>query len=577
MNETSSKLQPEPHNSEQLLDALAKVLASITFAEVFRLKKFLEYVVSETIAGRGDRLKGFVIACEVFGKEDPSDAQTTTVVRVEAGRLRRRLKDYYESEGRNDPVRISIPKGHYSASFSTAAKESTTHGPPRAPGAGRQLLQQPGVWILLVALLALFIFLAWKQWPNSAAKSGVLPNIRPTIAVMPFENLTGEDPDNSFATGLTEDIVIDLGSLSALDVISISSVLPYRGHDVTPREIGIQLGAGYVLQGSVRGLPPNLRVTALLHETGTGLQLWAERFDRRLGDELALQKELARKVVSSLSISLQEEDVSAFGRLYTQNKEAWSLYKQAMNLANPPSDPARLKLAQQAFNQVIEMDPDFAGGFAGSAYTRAFMVFFGHSQVPHADRQAAVELATRAREIDPSFGLTFSALAFIYMSERKFEQALKMSAQAIRIQPNDPYITVYHGFIAAANSDFEGGIEYAERALRLDPLSSRTPYLNIFGLLHFLAGNYPEARDALMRNQDRGGPLGPGTMQLLAVTYSKMGEMAKAEITLKLADTMTPGDHKKEAWLLSAFKDPALPHKVLDEIETIRKGNSAPH
>lgn len=577
MTETSSKLQPEPQNSEQLLDALARVLASNTFAEVFRLKKFLEYVVTETIAGRGDRLKGFVIACEVFGKEDPSDAQTTTVVRVEAGRLRRRLKDYYESEGRNDPIRISIPKGHYSASFFTAAKESTTHGPPRAPGAGKQLLQKPGVWILLVALLTLFIFSTWKHWPNSAAESGVLPNIRPTIAVMPFENLTGEDPDNSFATGLTEDIVIDLGSLSALDVISFSSVLPYRGHDVTPREIGIQLGAGYVLQGSVRGMPPNLRITARLHETGTGRQLWAERFDRRVGDELALQKELARKVVTSLSISLQEEDVNAFGRPYAQNKEAWYLYKQAMNLANPPSDPARLKLAQQAFNQVIEMDPDFAGGFAGGAYTRAFMVFFRHSKAPYADRQAAVELATRAREIDPSFGLTFSALAFIYLSERKFEQALEMSLQAIKIQPNDPYVMVYHGFIAAANSNLEGGIEHVKRALRLDPLSARTPYLNILGLLHFLAGNYPEALDAMMRNQERGGPLGPGTMHLLAVIYSKKGEMAKAELTLKLADTITSEDYNWEAWFLSAFKDPTLPHKVLDEIETIRKGNSASH
>ena len=577
MNETASNLQPGTHNSEQLLDALARVLASKTFAEVFRLKKFLEYVVTETIAGRGDRLKGFVIACDVFGKDDPSDAQTTTVVRVEAGRLRRRLKDYYESEGRNDPIRISIPKGHYSASFSTAAKESTTHGPPRAPGAGRQLLQQPGVWALLVVLLVLFVFSAWKQWPDSTAEPDILLNIRPTIAVLPFENMTGEDPDNSFAIGLTEDIVIDLGSLSALDVISISSVLPYRGHAVTPRDIGIQLGAAYVLQGSVRGMPPNLRVTARLHETGSGRQLWAERFDRRVGDELALQKELARKVVTSLSINLQPEDINAFGRRYTQNKEAWYLYKQAMNLANPPSDPARLKLAQQAFNQVIEMDPDFAGGYAGGAYTRAFMVFFRHSKAPHADRQAAVESAARARDIDPSFGLTFSALAFIYLSERKFELALEMSAQAIKIQPNDPYITVYHGFITAANSDLDGGIDYAKRALRLDPLSARTPYLNILGLLHFLAGNYPEALDAMMRNQERGGPHGPGSMQFLAVTYSKMDEMAKAELTLKLADTMTPGDYDWEAWFLSAFKDPALPHKVLDEIEIIREGNSASH
>jgi len=572
MTESSSKLQPGPQNSEQLLDALARVLASSTFAEVFRLKNFLEYVVNETIAGRGDRLKGFVIACEVFGKEDPSDAQTTTVVRVEAGRLRRRLKDYYDSEGKNDPVRITIPKGAYSASFSTAARETTTPGPPRAPEAGRQLLQQHGIQVLLLALLALLVISVWRLRPDSAAEPDILPNIRPTIAVLPFENMTGEDPDNSFATGLTEDIVIDLGSLSALDVISISSVLPYRGHALTPREIGIQLGAGYALQGSVRGTPPNLRVTARLHETGTGRQLWAERFDRRLGDELALQKELALKVATSLSISLQPEDINAFGRQYTQNKEAWYLYKQAMNLANPPSDPARLKLAQQAFNQVIKMDPDFAGGYAGGAYTRSFMVFFRHSETPHADRQAALVLAAEARDIDPSFGLTFSALAFIYLSERKFELAHEMSEQANKIQPNNPYITVYHGFIEATISDLEGGIELAERALQLDPLSARTPYLNILGLLHFLAGNYREALDAVMRNQERGGPLGPGTMQLLAATYSKMGEMAKAELSLKLADTMKPEDYNWEAWFLDAFKDPALPHKLLDEIEIIREG-----
>ena len=298
--------------------------------------------------------------------------------------------------------------------------------------------------------------------------------------------------------------------------------------------------------------------------------MWAERFDREAGDELALQKELAQKVVSSLSISLQTDDSNPFGRNFTENREAWFLYKQAMNLANPPSDPARLELAQTAFEQLIEMDPGFAGGFAGSAYTRAFKVFFGHSEVPFADRQAAIELAARAREIDPSFGLTFSALAFIHMSKREFEQALQMSARAIEIQPNDPYIAVYHGFIIAATGDIEGGIEYAKRAVRLDPLHARTPYLNILGLLNYLAGRYDDALDALLRNQSRGGPYGPGQLRNLAATYSKLGELAKAEYTLKMADSLTPGDNRSKQWLLSSFKDPAQLQPLFDEIESIR-------
>jgi len=570
MTETGPKIQPETPDNEQLLDALSRVLASKTFAEVFRLKKFLEYAVHETIAGRGERLKGFVIACEVFGKDDPSDAQTTTVVRVEAGRLRRRLKDYYESEGKKDPIRISIPKGGYSASFAAVKVDTPPQLHPGKPEAGKHPLRYPTTWILVTVSLLLLYFLFGDRRESSTPGSDILPGVRPAIAVLPFQNMTGDSAGNLFAAGLTEDIVIDLGSLSELDVISISSVQAYRDQQSSPQEIGTQLGVGYVLLGSVRGMSPNLRVTASLYETAEGRQIWADRFDRKAVDELALQKELAQKVVSSLSIRLQGDDGNLFGRNFTENREAWYLYKQAMNLANPPSEPARLELAQRAFEQVIEMDPGFAGGFAGSAYTRAFKVFFGHSQVPFADRQAAIELAARASDIDPSFGLTFSALAFIHLSKREFEQALNMSARAIEIQPSDPYVTVYHGFIVAANGDLESGISYAERALRLDPLNTRTPYLNILGLLRFLAGHYDQAVDAYLRNQRRGGPLTPGSLQVLAAAWSKLGESTQAETTLRTANVLTARDDRWETWLTGAFKDPELPRRVIDEVSAIR-------
>ena len=396
-----------------------------------------------------------------------------------------------------------------------------------------------------------------------------LPDANPTIAVMPFENLTSGVTGDSFASGLSEDVVIDLGGISALDVISISSVLHYKGLQLSPREVGVQLGAGYVLEGSVRRLPPNLRVTARLSDTETGLQLWAERFESQSGDELALQEDLARKVVSSLSINLPEGEADRFGQRYTQNKQAWFLYKQAMNLANPPSDPARLELALQAFGQVSEMDPGFAGGYAGRAYIKAFIVFFGHSEDSEADRKVAVELAARARKFDPSFGLTYSALAFIHLSLREYKEAIAMSSQAVEIQPNDPYVSVYHGIILALDGDLEGGIHFAHRALRLDPLNSRSPYLNIIGLINFLAGNYQEALSSLLRNQERGGPVGPGQLQFLSATYSKLGEFAMAESTLKMADSLKSRISRSENWLLKAFRDPAIPQRLVDEIDAI--------
>jgi TolB-like protein/Tfp pilus assembly protein PilF len=569
MTETGPEIHPDRPDNEQLLDALSRVLASQTFAEVFRLKKFLSYVVGETVAGRGERLKGFVIACEVFDKDDPSDAQTTTVVRVEAGRLRRRLKDYYETEGKNDPIQISIPKGAYSATFTPAGTPSPALLQSWKPGSGKHPLRYPTTWILVtVSLLLLFILFGDRE-ENSKVVSETLPGVRPAIAVLPFKNMAVDKGARLFANELAEDIALDLGSLPALDVISISSVRAYSGLNLSPQELGAQLGVPYVLDGTVLEVSPNLRVTAGLYETVEGRQLWSESFDYQAGEQQALQKELAQKVVSSLSISVQGNEANVFGRHFTDNREAWFLYKQAMNLANPPSEPARVDLAQKAFEQLIEMDHDFAGGYAGSAYTRAFKVFFGHSEVPFADRQAALELAARARELDPSFGLTFSALAFIHMSRREFEEALQMSLRAIEIQPNDPYINVYHGFIVAAAGDLERGIEYARRAVRLDPLHARTPYLNILGLLNFLAGHYEEALNALQRNQERGGPLGAGQMRVLAAAYSKTGEPAKAEYTLKVANSLAPETGRWKDWLSNAFEDPAVLQTLFDEIESI--------
>ena len=570
MTENDLKIFPEPTNNEQLLDALARVLASDTFAEVFRLKKFLDYSVHETMQGRGDRLKGFVIACEVFEKDDPSDAQTTTVVRVEAGRLRRRLKDYYENEGKDDPIRISMPKGGYSVLFTGNESTRPARTSQGSLASGKPLFQRPLAWVATFALIALVVSLFWLKDRDAPGKLIVLPDNRPVIAVIQFENMTGVPNGDSFSTGLTEDIVIDLGGVSEMDVISTSSVLQYKGMQLSPQEVGVQLGVGYVLEGSVRQLTPNLRVTARLGDTATGRQLWAERFESQAGDVATLQEELARKVVSSLSINLPEKKANRFGRRYTSNKQAWFLYKQAMNLANPPSDPARLDLALQAFEQVSEMDPGFAGGFAGSAYIKAFMVFFGHSQDPDVDRELAMRLASKARNIDPVFGLTYSALAFIHLSERNFEEALAMSLQAIEIQPSDPYVTIYHGIILALGGDLVSGLHFANRALRLDPLNARTPYLNILGIIQFLSGRYDEALSSLLRNQERGGPIGPGQLQFLAATYSKLGDFAMAESTLKMVEGMKTKISHSENWLLGAFKDPAIPRRLTEEIEIIQ-------
>ena len=568
----STDSQIPDHSRAEL--ALENVLGSQTFSDMPRLKRFLEYVVTETIAGRGDRLKGVVIACDVFDKTDPDEAQSTTIVRVEAGRLRRRLNDYYQHEGRNESFRIRIPKGGYIAVFEEVAEDSVPSG---KTGKSRNRFTVRNSALVLVIFISLIAI--WNRYTSNSEGQAAIPATtpvvsKPIIAVLPFRNMVSNDQDGSIAYGLTEDIITDLGSLITLEVISITSVLPFKGLDIDPPDISAKLGVHYVLKGSVRGTPPDLRVTAQLYDAVNGIQLWAKRFDRQMSNELVLQNELAHQVVDSLSIHLQGDENFFPAQRHNTDTDTWTLYKQAMNLVNPPSDPARLELSLQAFTQISQHDPNFAGGFAGLAYVHAFKAFFGHSLSTVFDVQAALDLSKIAQQLDPSFGLSYSAEAFAYLVNRDFEQALVASAQAIQLTPNDPYVMTYHGFILSASGNSKDGIAYAETALRLDPLNARTPYLNILGVINLQAGHYGAALQAFSRSRERGGPLGPGIQYFVAATYAGLGDNANAYATLSVADLLENENVDWEDWVRRSWKNQQDSDHILKLIEQIRENGN---
>ena len=570
----------EPDYSQAKI-ALENILDSQMFSEMSRLKRFLEYVVTETIAGRGDRLKGVVIACDVFDKTDPDEAQSTTIVRVEAGRLRRRLDDYYRREGRNEPLKIRMPKGGYVVVFEKAVDDSTKMGTPsgKTKRVGNWLVGRNPVLILIIFISFLAILFYWNSVTNSPdGRAGIpgsaLLGSKPLIAVLPFKNMVAEDQDDSIAFGLTEDIITDLGKLPSLEVISLTSLLPFRDLDINPLDINTKLGAHYVLNGSVRGTPPDLRFSAQLFDAVSGVQVWAERFDRQITGELAFQSELAGELVDRLSIQLQLEKTHVPVPRRDTDPETWALYKQAINMVNPPSDPARLKLSLRAFEQITQQDPDFAGGFAGVAYVHAFKAFFGHGESTNYDVQMALDMGATAQSLDPSFGLSYSAQAFAFLVNRDYKQALRASGNAIRLSPNDPYVLSYHGFFLCAAGDAEEGISFVETALRLDPLNARAPYLNILGVVYFFAGDYENALRVFVKNQERGGPLGPGIHNFIAASYAALGDNAKAKATLSLAGLLENADFNWENWVKRSWKNQEDSERIFKLIERTRQ-NSA--
>ena len=577
-------------STEQVGQQLRRILSNALFTEAPKLSSFLEYVVAETLQGRAGRIKGYSISSEVFGRSDPEEAGAGAIVRVEAGRLRRRLQDYYQQDGLQDPVYIEIPKGTYVPVFELTGQgvveslpqESDAKTPenPVAPaGLTPGSLKTGKISAAALMLLAAIIILWWLA-SSGESKDRLSDNFveqyslhhsgNPSVMVFPFENLVAGSSGEFLAKGITEDVITDLSRVPGIDVIALSSILSLKESMSDYMEIARRLGVNYILRGSLRGdeQSSKIRITAQLFDNLSGGQLWARRFDRVMSDSLRVQGELATTIAQGAAESLPGIAVQADRESHAGNREAYELYKQAMHLVNPPADPWRLIAARRAFERVIELDPDWAGGYAGAAYTYAFHVWWGHSKEPDIDRVHALELADKALVLDNSFGLAYSALAFVYLSQRDFDRALSYSELAVKFRPGAPYILAYHGFIQCANGDAESGLVFALRALRLDPVYPRTPFMNILGIINFHAGNHAGALELFQRNVERGGPNSPGTQVYLAAALASLGRLDEAGSIYKLI-RVQKDVFDYEAWLNRSFRKEEDVNKVMNELRKI--------
>lgn len=557
--------------TEQIQQQLEVILANQLFADAPRLGDFLQYVVEETLEGRAGRIKGITIAIDVFGRSDPEDAQTSTVVRVEAGRLRRRLSDYYSSEGTNDPVRIAIPKGAYVPTFDLIEDAIKSEKPEQQISHRRESFKYIPQIIAVVALLVVIILLAWLYLSNNkqvVVKDSSI-STRPSIAVLPFDNSSDNPRAYILANGITEDIITDLTSLAGVDVIAYNSVMSYRESATDYQSIASQLHVSLILRGSIRGTNNSIRVTAQLYDVASGNQLWAKRYDRELGDTLSLQNELSTHIVDGISLGLHGEEWKLQRESKSENREARALYSQAMHIANPPSDPGRLQVALRAFERLVEDKPDYAGGYAGAAYIHAFFAMWGHTKSPEKDLEEAKRLSEQAIFLDPSSGIANIALAFTYLTQRDFEQALFWSVKAIKAKPGDPYVMAYHAAILNFSGQAKESIKFAERALRLDPLYPRTPYLNILGMSHFHAGNLEAAIESLQRSLDRGGPDNPGIQKYRAATLALLGRTGEARTVFNLSQLYS-SKFNFGNWLKQSFRNPQDADKVLNALRDLK-------
>jgi adenylate cyclase len=363
------------------------------------------------------------------------------------------------------------------------------------------------------------------------AKMKVMPAVplanKPSIAVLPFDNMSNDQEQEYFSDGITEDIITELSKLSGLFVIARHSTFTYKGKSVTLSRVGRELGVRYVLEGSVRKAGNRLRITAQLTDAITDHHVWADRYDRNLEDVFAVQDEVARSVAATLAVALTSDEHERLGRPPTHNIAAYDLYLRSRTTPWPPTRE-NILAARKAYQRITEMDPTFVGGHAGAALACALFVVFGHSDQPAADAETAIRTAEKALAINDRFALGQSALGLAYLASGRRDEGVPAARKAIELQPSDSDAHAFLALTFISTGKGEEAGQAAASALRLDPQYTKGPYLNILGVAKFVAGAYEEAIGAFRRNLEQGGPIGVPALAALTASCAVTGRAEEA-------------------------------------------------
>ena len=371
--------------------------------------------------------------------------------------------------------------------------------------------------------------LASKQTPPESTDKPLLPlSDKPSIAVLPFANLSGDPEQEYFSDGMAEEIITALSKIPKLFVIARNSSFTYKGKPVMMQQVGKELGVKYVLEGSVRKSGGKVRIMVQLIDAQTGHHLWAERYDRDLKDIFALQDEITLKVIRALQIKLTAGEQARVIGKGTENLEAYLRTLQAwthFNRMNKQGSMEGRRLAKEA----IAMDPEFASPYTCLAMTHMMDVWFNFSKSPKESRMLAGEAVQKALALDDSNPITHFGLCMLYIMQKKHDKAIAAAERAVELAPSASY--VYGGLGTALRYACRPNeaIPMVKKAISLNPIANSL-LLRDLGVSYEMVGKYEDAIVFLKKSlQER--PNGLFSHLRLAVCYVSLGreEQARAE------------------------------------------------
>jgi TolB-like protein/Tfp pilus assembly protein PilF len=446
---------------------LEKILSSDGFRDAEGLKRFLRYSVEHTLHGEGRQLKEYRLGVEVFDRESSFDPRLDPVVRMAARRLRSKLKDYYEIEGKRDPIWIAVPKGSYAAAFSRRDSKELPIG-------GKlELSPHAKYWWLAGIALVVVLFATVTgtviYWIRAHRSPTAAPSEQLSLAVLPLLNLTG-NPDNEYlCDGVTDELTSALSKLPGVRVVARTSAFKFKNKPEDVRSIGEQLNVASVLEGSLQKSGERLRITVQLIRRADGFHVWSQTYDRDSRDAFAVEDEITQTIADTLRVHLAQagQQVEGLRRVDAEAHEPNLRGRYWLNRRTPPD----LWKAIAYFNQALEKDPAYAQAYLGLA--EAYSTLGANDQASPRDvlpkARAAAEQALRW---DESLGEAHAVLAWVTfldgwnsgLAEREFRRALQLS-------PNYAAAHQWYGLTLMLQRRFDESVREFNLAQNLDPLS----------------------------------------------------------------------------------------------------------
>jgi len=401
------------------------------------------------------------------------------------------------------------------------------------PATGRR--KPLGIAAAVAVLIAAIGIGLWWYQPRIERVESVKPETtatirsdKPSIAVLPFENMSNDKDQEYFSDGLTEDLITDISKVSGVRVISRNSTFSYKGQSPDVRAVAKDLGVTHVIEGSVRKAGGTVRITVQLIDAGDGNHIWAERYDRKLKDIFAVQDEVVGKIIAQLAVKLTEDEKNRLTRHETENIEAHDLLMRGRQQESFFT-PAASAEAVEYYKRAIALDPEYAEAYAHLSILKGLIATFGN--VKNADEmiEEALKYAEKAVALDPNLPLTQFALGRLLARPQvaQYLRAIEAFNKAIALNPN--YVDSYANlaFVSTFTGNAARAKDLIETAMRMNP---HYPFWYLFARAqtHYLLGDFDKAVEDLTEASER-NPTVVFVRYWLAAALAQAGKIDDAE------------------------------------------------